>query len=49
MVLPIMVRLDVDIGMIGIELGSMPKQAGIGNGLQYQICCLQEYGIASWN
>ena len=28
-------RLDVDIGRLGIELVSMPKQTSIGNELQY--------------
>ena len=42
-------RLDVDIGRLGIELGSMPKQSSIGNGLQYQIHCLDVDKIIRWN
>ena len=42
-------RLDVDIGKLGIELGSMPKQSSIGNGLQYQIHCLDVDKIIRWN
>ena len=48
-VLPLRVRLDVDIGRLGIELGSMPKQSRIGNRLQYQIHCLDVDKIIRWN
>jgi hypothetical protein len=41
--------LDVDIGRLGIEMSSIPKQAGIGNELQYQICCLDADEIVCWN
>jgi hypothetical protein len=42
-------RLDVDIGRLSIELGSMPNQSNIGNGLQYQIHCLDVDEIVRWN
>jgi len=46
---PLRLRLDVDIGRLGIELGSMPKQSSIGNRLQYQIHCLNVDKIVRWN
>jgi hypothetical protein len=42
-------RLDVGIGRFGIELGSMPNQSNIGNGLQYEIHCLDVDEIVRWN
>jgi hypothetical protein len=42
-------RLDVDIGALGIELVSMPNQTSIDIGLQYQSHCLDADEIARWN
>jgi hypothetical protein len=43
------VCLDVDIGRLDIELSSIPKQASIGNELQYQIRCLDaEMKLLVW-
>ena len=42
-------RLDVDIGGLGIELASIPNQNSIGIGLQYQNHCLDADEIARWN
>ena len=39
-------RLDVDIGALGIELVSMPNQTSIDIGLQYQSHCLDADEIA---
>jgi len=41
--------LDVDIGGLGIELGSMPNQPSIGIRLQYQSHCLDVDKIGRWN
>ena len=42
-------RLDVDIGGLGIELSSMPNQPSIGIRLQYQSHCLDVDKIGRWN
>ena len=41
--------LDVDIGVLGIELVSMPNQTSIDIELQYQSHCLDADEIARWN
>ena len=48
-ILSLRLRLDVDIGALGIELVSMPNQTSIGIGLQYQSHCLDADEIARWN
>ena len=45
----IRLRLDVDIGGLGIELSSMPNQPSIGIRLQYQSHCLDVDKIGRWN
>ena len=40
------VRLDVDIGGLGIELVPIPNQTNIGNEMQYQISCLDTNKIS---
>jgi hypothetical protein len=42
-------RLEVDIGGLGMELGSIPNQTSIGSRFQYQNHCLGVDDIARWN
>ena len=44
-----MYRLDVDIELLELNWISIPNQTSIGNGLQYQIRCLDVDGITIWN
>ena len=45
----IRVHLDIYIGGLGIELVPILNQTNIGNGMQYQISCLDTYKIATVN
>ena len=45
-ILSLRLRLDVDIGALGIELVSMPNQTSIDIRLQYQNHCLDADEIA---
>ena len=42
-------HLDVDIELSELNWAPKPNRTSIGNGLQYQFCCLDVDEITSWN